>query len=321
MQLKKKLMMEQNLLLPQNSWKELFPIIRAAGERDSIDAGELGDDYEFLVDIGLLSEKSDDNLTEIGRAVFESAFIRRDGKHSEILQQQLLRYPITIALQQYFWGLENVSLEQVITVLKTTGFWFYSSVKPMTHFLDLLNQLDVISYNKKMKQIKILISPDAPYVPKNVFIDPSRPFSNILWIKRILSECFGSISWFDKHFQKEALEWLWAVADAEKIKEIKILSLDLGDVNLGIDAKKSYRRFKQEMKNKGITVTWAVIDSKLVRDTHDRWIMDEVNYLRNVPNVNAISSGQRSEMLESKNYDQVMSAFTNYWTNSKEVSI
>ncbi len=70
----------------------------------------------------------------------------------------------------------------------------------------------------------------------------------------------------------------------------------MGDVNLSSDARKYYRRFKQEMENKGISVAWATIDSKLVRDTHDRWILDDVGYLRNIPNVNAISSGQRSEM-------------------------
>jgi hypothetical protein len=169
--------------------------------------------------------------------------------------------------------------------------------------------------------VKILISPDAPHVPKNVFIDPSRPFSNILWIKRVLAECDGSILWFDKHFQKEAFEWLWAIADANKIKKIHVLSLDLGEANLNTEAKKSYQRFKREMLNKGIEVLWRVIDSKLLRDTHDRWIMDNKKYLRNVPNVNAISSGQRSEMSKSENYSDVYPAFNNYWSKATDVVV
>ncbi len=312
--------MSQIPLLPQNNWKKILPCIQAAGERQSVSKATMGDDFQFLLDIGIFQEGDDDVLTETGRALFESAFIRRDGKDIEILQQLLLRYPVTAAIQQYLWGVKDAKIEQVLTVLKATGFWLYSSVEPMTHFLDLLNQAEVISYSKKLRQVRVLISPDVPYVPKNVFIDPNRPFSNILWIKRILAECKGSILWFDKHFQKEALEWLWAVADANKVTEIKLLSLDLGDANLNSEARKSYKRFKQEMLTKGINVTWSVIDSKLVRDSHDRWILDGSGYLRNVPNVNAISSGQRSEMSASENYGQVLPLFESYWASSQEVA-
>jgi hypothetical protein len=320
MQHSKRTMMEQ-LLLPQNSWKKLLPYIQSAGERESIGKSELGDDYKFLLDIGIFAEASDDLLTDTGRAFFEAVFIRCDGSDTEILQHLLLQYPITVALQQYLWGVKDVKIEQVLTVLKSTGFWSYSSIEPMTHFLDLLNQAGIISYSRKLRQVKILISPDAPHVPKNVFIDPSRPFSNILWIKRVLAECDGSILWFDKHFQKEAFEWLWAIADANKIKKIHVLSLDLGEANLNTEAKKSYQRFKREMLNKGIEVLWRVIDSKLLRDTHDRWIMDNKKYLRNVPNVNAISSGQRSEMSKSENYSDVYPAFNNYWSKATDVVV
>lgn len=310
--------MEQPLL-PQNSWKKLLPYIKSAGERESISKSQLGDDYKFLRDIGIFAEANDNMLTDTGRAFFEAAFIRCDGNDTEILQQLLLQYPFTVALQQYLWGVKDVKIEQVLTVLKSTGFWTYSSIEPMTHFLDLLNQAGIISYSRKLRQVKILISPDTSHVPKNVFIDPSRPFSNILWIKRVLAECNGSILWFDKHFQKEAFEWLWAIADANKIKKIHVLSLDLGEANLNTEAKKYYQRFKREMFGKGIEVLWRVIDSKLLRDTHDRWIMDDNEYLRNIPNVNAISSGQRSEMSKSENYNDVYSAFNDYWAKAADV--
>jgi len=99
-----------------------------------------------------------------------------------------------------------------------------------------------------------------------------------------------------------------------------ILSLDLGESNLGPETKKYYKRFKQEMKNKEITAIWSTIDSKSVRDSHDRWIMDENGYLRNVPNVNAISSGQRSEISVSENYDKLRPIFEEYWRKSKEIT-
>ncbi len=190
----------------------------------------------------------------------------------------------------------------------------------MTHFLDLLNLVGILNYNRGTKRLRVLISPDTPSVPKSIFIDPKRPFSNIVWIKRILDECDGFIYWLDKHFQKEALEWLWAIADASKIKEIKILSLDLGDANLNGAARKSYRDFKREMESKGISVSWAIIASTQIKDSHDRWIIGGNNYLRNVPNVNAISSGQKSEMILSDNFDAVLELFKEYYAKATALS-
>jgi hypothetical protein len=90
-------------------------------------------------------------------------------------------------------------------------------------------------------------------------------------------------------------------------------------VNLGADARNAYKRFKKEMNNKGIDVTWATIDSRDIRDAHDRWIIGKNEYLRNIPNVNAISSGQRSEMNYSENYDEASTAFASYWAKSVPV--
>jgi hypothetical protein len=311
--------METTTLLPQNNWKKTLPYIQAAGENGSISQHDLGDDYYFWEELGIFEKSATGELSEIGKAVFESIYIRRDGKETEALKHLLLVFPPTIALQQYLWGVPKASVDQALTVLKTTGFWFYDSKEPLTHFLDFLNYAGVITYNKKSREVKILISPDTPRVPRNVFIDPSRQFSNILWIKRVLGECEGSIHWLDKHFQKEGLEWLWSIADAEKITKIRILSLDMEDANLGSDARKYFKRFKQEMENKGIKTSWATIDSKQIRDAHDRWILDEVGYVRNVPNVNAISSGQRSEMNLSNNYDEARKVFEEYWSKATEI--
>lgn len=307
------------VMLPQSNWKKFLVHIKTAGEEGCVNDVSLGDDYQFWEDVGVFSPSATGELTEAGRAIFESLYIRCDSEEINILYPLLLAFPPTVALQQYLWGVPKITVEQALTVLKTTGFWVYESSSPLTHFLDILNYAGIVNYHKKSREVKILVSPDTPRVPKNVFIDPLRPFSNIVWIKRVLGECEGSIYWLDKHFQKEALEWLWAIADANKIKEIRILSLDLGDANLSTDAKKMYERFRKEMANKRIAVKWATIDSREIRDAHDRWIIGGNEYLRNVPNVNAISSGQRSEMNYSENYDEAAVAFASYWTKSVAV--
>jgi hypothetical protein len=311
--------METTIPLPLNNWKKALSHIQSAGENGFISRDDLGDDYSFWEKLGVFEKTAPGKLSENGKAVFESAFIRRDGKENEVLKHLLLTFPPTIALQQYLWGVSEASVDQALTVLKTTGFWIYDSKEPLTHFLDFLNYAGIITYNKKTRGVKILISPDSPRAPRNVFIAPSRPFSNILWIMRVLGECEGSILWLDKHFHKEGLEWLWGIADAERIAEIRILSLDMGDENLGSNSRKYFQRFKQEMGNKGIRAAWATIDSKQIRDAHDRWILDGVGYLRNVPNVNAISSGQHSEMNLSENYDEARCMFEEYWLKGKEI--
>lgn len=311
---------QKTIYLPQTSWRKALPYIKVAGETGAINHIDLEDDYYFWKELGVFSDSATGELSEKGRAVFESLFIRCDGNERDLFKQMLLSFPPTIAIQQYLWGVPNVTVEQVLTVLKTTGFWFYESREPLTHLLDFMNYVEIINYNKKTRIVHVLISPDAPLAPKNIFIDPNRPFSNIMWIKKVLSECDGSIYWLDKHFQKDALEWLWAIADASKVKEIRILSLDLGEGNLSADARKDFIRFKREMANKSISASWATIDSKLVRDTHDRWIIDESGYARNVPNVNAILSGQRSEMNLTENYREVKKAFDEYWSKGSEIT-
>lgn len=307
--------------LLQSNWKKIIPHIQHAGENGAVSDYKLVDDYQFWVSIGVFEKGDSGKLSSTGKILFETFCIRCDNNEKEILQSLLLNFPPTIAIQQYLWGVENIMVSQVLSVLKTTGFWSGQSTEPPTHFLEFLNYVGVIKYDRKNRKVKIILSPDTPSVPKSIFVDPTRPFSNIVWIKKILNECEGFIYWIDKHFQKEALEWLWAIADANKIKKIKILSLDMGDQNLSRSSKRYYKRFKEELANKGIEVTWATIDSTLIRDTHDRWIIGENKYLRNVPNVNAISSGQKSEMNYSENYDDAIATFDEYWNKSEEINI
>lgn len=120
---------------------------------------------------------------------------------------------------------------------------------------------------------------------------------------------------------KEAFDWIYTIADANSIKEIKILSLNLGDSNLNKQAKDNYRRLKNELLQKGIQLKWAVIEKRLINDSHDRWIIGGNSTAWNIPNVNAISAGQRSELNRSDNYYQITKAFNDYWNLSKEVVV
>lgn len=302
--------------LPQKPWKVLERYIKSVGENETPDS--VVDDEKFFQSIGFLDPFG--KLTERGRSYFEERFIK--GNHSEakrVLSFCLLDYPPVEAITQYLWGVKGATTESALTILKANGFWCYSGTAPLTHLLELLNEARIIGYDRGNKKVVVLKNPGSQNPPRNIFIDSSRPYSNIVWIKRVLSECDEFIYWIDKHFQKEALEWIWEIADASKMKEIKIISLDTNE-NLNKKAKDEYKRLKRELSLKGIGLTWYVIDSKEIRDTHDRWILGK-DYARNVPNVNAILSGQRAELSRSDNFDEIFKAFKEYLQKASPIVI
>ena len=302
--------------LPQKPWKVLEGYVRSIGENEKPDS--VADDEKFFRGIGLLN--SFGKLTEKGRSYFEEKFIK--GNHSEakrVLGFCLLDYPPVEAITQYLWGVKAATAESVLTILKANGFWYYSGTAPLTHLLELLNEVRIIRYDRRNKKIVVLKNPGSQSPPRNIFIDSSKPYSNVVWIKRVLSECDEFIYWIDKHFQKEALEWIWEVADASRMKEIKIMSLDTGE-NLNKKAKDEYRRLKKELSLKRIDLTWYTIDSREIRDMHDRWILGK-DYARNVPNVNAILSGQRAELSRSDNFDEIFKAFKEYLQKASPIVI
>lgn len=311
----KRINKENSIIFPTKRWLEYNNVLKLIGEGSLSEVDFL--DVKFLESLGLvkIENKNIYSLTELGGFYFESLFVKNDIEIGEkIIYNQLLKYAPVNAISQYLYGIENPSVNQVITVLKYTGLWGESLT--ITHLLELLNHFKVIIYNRKNKTLIVSVQPNIESIPRSIFIDPKRPYSNIMWIKKIISSSKKYILWLDKHFQKEALEWIYSSADANNLKDIKILSLAIPDN--GKKIKKDFARFQRELKSRGIEVAWRVIDSKKMRDNHDRWIISE-NEARNIPNVNAISSGQLSEINISDNRDKLESAFMEYWEHADDI--
>jgi len=314
------------MLLPQNSWKKNLLYMKEAYEGSLIRKLDVRgkvyfEDINFLEELGIFSKKNAGQLTKIGNQVVDSHFIRCNEKEKEILFRLLLDYkPVTI-IQQRLWGVADVTVDKVLIILKSSGIWKNNNKKNLTNLLDLLNYIGIIVYNRRLQKIKINISPnDLPSLPKNILVTRESPFANIFYTKKVLKGCKNFIYWLDKNFQKEAFEWIWSIADANKIKEIKILSLNLGKGYPDKNSLNYYKRLQKELSNKGIKLTWALIDKELIRDDHDRWILGK-NNLWNVPDVNTIFSGNLSELNNSKNFDKVIPFFKNYWKKAKEIRI
>lgn len=313
-------------LMPQHPWSTLEKIIRSLGEMKAditpegvknYDAELLSYDIMFLQQLGFVhthptSKISYPKLTDVGKRYFELQFIENQFKKAKsILREQLSRFPPAELVIQSLRGVPQASKSNVDSLLRSHQLVQGLSEASLGTFLTMLNYAGVISYSRRTSRVQVLLNPTVEAAPRNVFIAPETPYSNIIWLRRVLSECRKFIYWLDKHFYKIGLEHIWEVADGAKVQQIHILSLQLQD-NLNQAAKNEYNRLRQELVRKGISLEWRVIESQKIKDTHDRWIIGE-NYARNVPNINAIHSGQRAELNLSNNYDEVLKAFLSYW--------
>jgi hypothetical protein len=306
-------------LLPQRAWNAYEKIIKAIAEGEESDAST--DDFDFLRSIHFIDSTLDKGLTELGAAYFDSKFIRSelDGANNE-LRKGLLQFPPCEALLQLLSGVKTPKKNNALSILKSRGFWFYTDESPLTSLLLMMNSVGLISYSKRFKTIEILYNPTSKNteVPPSIFIDPTRPYGNKTWLKRVLLSCKNHIYWLDKHFTAAGLEFLWETADANKIKNIKILSLGL-DVHVTPKVIKDYKDLKKEFANKGISLEWLRINSSLIRDTHDRWILGD-KMAWNLPDVNTIMSGSRSEINKSSSHEEMKVAFLDYLKQAKEIS-
>ena len=300
------------LPFPDRSWDAYADCLRAVGERRTC----ADDAHELLSTLGLLA--SPQGLSDLGREYFEAAFIRLDpGTADQALRKAVLDYPPAAAIVQLLSGLAKASRDQAETVLRHLGWGESLSERRVGSLLMLMQRSGVITYAKRDGTFVVNVKPaQAPTVPASVFVAPQTPYANRAWLRRILEECTGSIRWFDKHFLGEGLEVVWEAADRARIARIQILSLALRE-NTSPAALRDYRNLKIELRGKDIELEWRVIDSKQVRETHDRWIIGD-NAARNVPNVNAILSGQYSEMSSSANRDELTQLFDGYWGQAGE---
>ena len=175
----------------------------------------------------------------------------------------------------------------------------------------------LVRYNKAKGTFSVPADARHEEPPAAVFVSNKTPYGNQVWLRRVLQECEGSICWFDKHFMPAALEVVWDAADAARVHDVRIMSLGLPD-NSTKRARRDYARLKAELANAGIALEWRFVDSVHLRPAHDRWIVGD-NSARNVPNVNAILSGQQSEMLATDNREELSELFEEYWALGVEM--
>lgn len=309
-----------NTSLPESSWQLCEALLQRVAEGDEVELSSLA----FLTACGLVDITGHMSaLTALGKDYYDARFIRNDQVvATAVLRESLLLHPAAQAILQLLHGVQNANRANALSILKSRGIWSYAvDERPLTNLLLTMNAVELISYSKKHGSVRVLHNPsdEANPTPANIFIDPKRPYGNKTWLKKVLAECRGYIHWIDKHFTAAGLEYIWEIADANNVCEITILSLYLPDV-IGKRAVKDYKDLQSELASKGIKLSWYVIDSSFIRDNHDRWILSG-SQAWNLPDLNTIMSGSRSEISKSPNGPEMEKAFTSYLKQAKEISM
>lgn len=300
-------------MLPRKSWEAYETDLKAVAE---FRFAGLEDDLALLQELGLVEGGA---LTPQGDEYYNACFLRADRDRADrLLRALLLNYKPAEAILQMLSGVPDARRDAAESVLRSQGLGDGLSDREVGSLLMLMNRGGVIKYTKARGSFNVLVKPSAaPEVPKSVFVSPETPYGNRIWLRRILEEPEGFIYWLDKHFMPQALESLWEAADGTRISEIRVLSLKLPD-NSGKKALRAYSDLKKELRTRGISFEWRVIPSKAVRATHDRWIIGRAS-ARNVPNVNAIFSGQHSEMSQSESAEELCHVFEAYWDQGRQI--
>jgi len=272
--------------------------------------------YGFLKEIGFIDHTG---LTELGKDYYKGKFILKDKKMwSTILKEALKKFYPTQAICQLLWGRPNLNKKNVYRLLVLEKYINSKEFreKDLGGFLMLLNQCNILKYDKKSGRITILYNPRTIEDPEisTKFLSPETPYSNVRNLKEILRNAESFVHWFDKHFSTKGLEPLHDEADGTKITEIKILSgITSGRVNKKL--RDEFIRFSEEMKARQIQAELRIICNKeILNAIHDRWIISK-NSVFNIPPVDTIFQGQFSEMNKTDNQPP----FEQWWSSGLDI--
>ena len=104
------------------------------------------------------------------------------------------------------------------------------------------------------------------------YLDPTRPFSNELALRKVLRGLRGDVLWYEQHLPRKALELLVEEVLTDQIRGIRLLS---GPSNIDERAKRDFAHFSEEMSNGGVDCEWRVLPSDEARQFHARVIFDD----------------------------------------------
>lgn len=119
------------------------------------------------------------------------------------------------------------------------------------------------------------------------YLDPARPFTNELALRRVLRELRGQVFWYEQHMGPKALELLAEELAPEHVSEVSLLS---GPANVTTRVKNRFERFAAELANNGVRAEWRVLPTDVAREFHARVLFDEESVWE-LPPLNSLLKG------------------------------
>jgi hypothetical protein len=139
------------------------------------------------------------------------------------------------------------------------------------------------------------------------YLDPKRPFTNVLALRRVIRELRGSVLWYEQHMSAKTLEILIEEVDRDNVDELRLLS---GPAHVTERVKKNFERFVAELENDGVDAKWRVLPADFARQFHARVLFDEES-IWELPPLNSLLQGTVDSIRPSS---MPRSAFEEAWT-------
>lgn len=238
--------------------------------------GELSADGRRLVEEGLLRDQP-----EVTRQLFAAA---------------LVEHPVSRAFLEGSWG-EELSRDRAEKVLRyafpPSRAW---KQVDFTRLFDAMNYAGLISYSRKASQIRVRGGQPSVSAPATSSpIAPSTPYRNKRLLAAIVAGAKDRLYWFDAHFTRQGIVFIYQEATLETVRTIHILSC--GRSELTPASLDDYRRIRDELGLRDVAIEWrTLVDRDDFSDKHDRWLLAD-NQLWNVPPFTAVMTGKWGTIL------------------------
>jgi hypothetical protein len=259
------------------------------------------DDVQHV--LGRAGIRDANGLTPAGAALHKLAWVlgKQDAAKESLGKALRPLLPVQV-MEQELRGFGQIPEEGVLELLQVHGAAPPDmDMKQARAAFKVLSDLDLVVYSQKFKTVRLAHVPEADVMaigedPRlSALFSPKTPYSNVVKVRQILRSLVGTVFWVDKHFRSRALEELASEADPSVVTRIFILSGDQPDV-LTDRSLRDFKRFTEEMANKGVEAEWRSLPAK---DIHDRWLLDDKKGY-NIPAVGSIFSNQWGEALPTE---------------------
>jgi hypothetical protein len=293
------------------SYQEILDTLRVVGRGQRPDARVVA----TAAEIGLL-EPDSAALTPAGKHLLEDGLLRdRPGVVEDVLREQSMLHPATRALVEGEWG-QEITRPKAIQIMNyaypPSRSWVEAD---FGRFFSTLNFVGVITYSKKQGTVRVNTGPPGatPHAD-GTLISPSTPYRNKRLFGALLGAANTKLWWFDSHLDRKGLQFLYEEANWRNLKEVRILSC--GRSNITDPALDDYRRLKEELASRAVTLEWRLLlDREDLTDKHDRWIRAD-NKWWNVPPLSAVMANKSASLLEDRN----LPPFEDWWNAATEIS-